>query len=84
MTGHHILVIGSVILACNQAVITLLTGRRNRVGWLVSIANNVAGIVYDIATTQYGFVPVCCLNMILAARAYRAWGKKEKVITREP
>lgn len=72
-----ILTIGSILLACIQLASTYLLTRKNRRGWLLSITANIVALPYDTITGQYGFLPVCGLNLAMACRAWIAWGRDD-------
>jgi len=73
-----LLIAGSVLLASVQLASTFLLTRKNRAGWIASMAACAIGLGYDIVTYQYGFLPVCVLNFILAVRAWFAWKVRDE------
>jgi nicotinamide riboside transporter PnuC len=77
---HVLLIVGSVVLAIVQLTSSWLLARKSRKGWLLSMSSNVLGIPYDALTSQYGFVIVSSLNLVVAIRGWRAW-KEDKPAT---
>jgi hypothetical protein len=76
MTLHVLLVAGSVVLASMQLVSNWLLKNRRRAGWALTLAMNGAGLPYDWLTAQYGYLGLTALNVPVAVRAWREWGRE--------
>lgn len=77
---HVLLIVGSVVLAIVQLTSSWLLARKSRKGWLLSMTSNVLGIPYDTLTSQYGFVVVSSLNLVVSIRGWRAWKEDNKPV----
>lgn len=73
MSLHLVLVAGSALVAAIQLTSSFLLMRKNRAGWVVSVACNLVACPFDFYTAQYGFALVSVLNMGLAVRAWHTW-----------
>ena len=70
---HILLIGGSVILALIQLCSSWMLSQKKRLGWILSISANIFALPYDTLTTQYGFVIVSLINLIIGIRAWILW-----------
>lgn len=53
-----------------------LLGNKLRIGWVVSGLSAFLGILYNLMTDQYGFVPSCTIAVLISVRNFNKWGKE--------
>jgi hypothetical protein len=51
-----------------------LIGNKNRQGFLIILVSNTVMNLYNVATEQYGFIPVNLFAALLAFRNFWKWG----------
>ncbi len=65
------------VLTCVVGVSQWLLGEKERVGWVLIFITSLSGIGYNIVTGQYGFIPTCIFQMVLAVKYFHSWEKTE-------
>lgn len=71
--SHATLVALQWIISVGAITSSWLIGRRVTNGWLLAAATIVLGIVYNIVTSQYGFLLCQVPLLALDVRNYRRW-----------
>lgn len=61
----------------------ILTGRRNRWGWAVSVLVQILWAVYAVVTSQYGFILGAVLYGTVAGMNFVKWSRPAPETVRE-
>jgi nicotinamide riboside transporter PnuC len=71
-------VIWSFTLAGLGVISLILTGRKQKSGWIVGLINSGLWVIYALTTNQPGFLISSAVFITVQARNYIAWAKADK------
>lgn len=74
----------SYILAPFGLAGMIMTGKKNRWGWALSIATQVLRLTYGVQTKQWGFLPGSAAYMFVYIRNFILWKPKVQTDDERP